>query len=228
MAKARRFLFGVILVGLGLVAAHLHSPPRWLPWKPLDLADPPGFWTNWKLLVLADAPQTCRRVLREAGVNFTPVPDQVTGEACGFDNAGQLGPQLIRLAPADAKLSCPMTAALHLWMRDVVQPAAERRYGSVVTSIHHFGTYSCRNVAGTSHRSQHATANAIDIAGFTLANGQSVSVLKDWNGKPEAQDFLREVRDDGCRIFSANLNPDYNAAHRDHFHLDLGLFQTCP
>ncbi|WP_209882372.1 extensin family protein, partial [Azospirillum soli] len=23
------------------------------------------------------------------------------------------------------------------------------------------------------------------------------------------------------------LSPDYNAAHRDHFHLDMGRFRTC-
>ena len=33
--------------------------------------------------------------------------------------------------------------------------------------------------------------------------------------------FLREVRDGGCRLFTTVLSPDYNAAHRDHLHLDV-------
>ncbi|MFN3798647.1 MAG: extensin family protein, partial [Sphingobium yanoikuyae] len=32
--------------------------------------------------------------------------------------------------------------------------------------------------------------------------------------------FLRDVRDGACGLFSTVLSPDYNAAHRDHFHLD--------
>jgi hypothetical protein len=28
------------------------------------------------------------------------------------------------------------------------------------------------------------------------------------------------VRDGACRLFATVLSPDYNAAHRDHLHLD--------
>jgi hypothetical protein len=70
-------------------------------------------------------------------------------------------------------------------------------------------------------------SKAIDIIAFTLADGRIISVLKDWNGSPDAQAFLRKVRDGACNIFSVTLSPDYNAAHRDHFHVDLGLWQRC-
>jgi hypothetical protein len=210
MKKRTRALLWIGLFGAGLLAAHYIAPPRLLPWKPLMLADPPGFWTNWKLAVLAEAPQTCRRALRDANVAFTL--------------ANRLA---IPLAPAAPKLACPMVAGTELWLRDVVQPAAMTHFGMRVSRVQHFGTYSCRNVAGTSRRSEHATANAMDIAAFTLADGRVISVLKDWNGKPDAQAFLREVRDGACDIFSVTLSPDYNAAHRDHFHVDLGLWQRC-
>jgi hypothetical protein len=222
-----KFLLTLLILGAGLCAAHYLAPPRWLPWKPLVLADPPGFWTNWKLSVLAEAPQTCRRVLREANVRFTPIADGQTGDACGFDNAMLVNRVAITLAPAAPKLACPMVAGTELWLRDVVQPAALAHFDSQVSRVQHFGTYSCRNVAGTSRRSEHATANAIDVAAFTLADGRVISVLKDWDGKQDAQAFLREVRDGACDIFSVTLSPDYNAAHRDHFHVDLGLWQRC-
>ena len=32
---------------------------------------------------------------------------------------------------------------------------------------------------------------------------------------------LRRVRDGACRGFSTVLSPEYNAAHRDHFHFDM-------
>ena len=30
----------------------------------------------------------------------------------------------------------------------------------------------------------------------------------------------KQSRDGACRVFSTVLSPDYNAAHRDHLHLD--------
>jgi hypothetical protein len=227
MKKGDRALIWLGLISMGLLALHKFAPPRWLPWKPLVLADAPGRLTNWKLLVLADAPQTCRTVLATGNVRFTQIPDQTTGDACGFDNAVFIDATVLQLKPARPKLACPMVAGVQLWLREVVQPAAIAQFDSPVTSVQHFGTYSCRNVAGTSHRSQHATANAIDIAAFRLANGRVVSVLRDWNGRDDAQAFLRDVRDGGCDIFSVTLSPDYNAAHHDHLHLDLGVWQRC-
>lgn len=227
MRRLSVFLFWLSVIAALLFVAHHKAPPRWLPWKPLDLADPPGFWTTWKLGMLADDPQACRAVLATARIAFSPIPDQSTGDNCGFANAGKLGPQTISLSPAAPRLTCPMTAALHLWVRDVVQPAAGKNHGSRVTSLQHFGTYSCRNIAGSSKRSEHATANAIDVAAFKLANGHQISLRKNWEGMPADQAFLRDLRDGGCDIFSTTLSPDYNAAHHDHFHFDMGLWQTC-
>jgi hypothetical protein len=222
-----KFLLIISGVGIGLFAAHHFAPPRLLPWKPLEMADPPGFWTHWKLSVLEEAPQTCRRVVRDAGLTFEKIADRSTGDGCGFDNVLLPDLQAARLSPARPKLACPMVAGTELWLRDVVQPAAQRHFGTAVKSVQHFGTYNCRNIAGSRFRSEHAYANALDVAAFTLENGRSISVLKDWNGKADAQAFLRDVRDEACDIFSVTLSPDYNAAHRDHFHLDLGLWQRC-
>ena len=69
--------------------------------------------------------------------------------------------------------------------------------------------------------SEHATADAFDVLGFTLADGRRIGVLRDWkDAGPEAA-FLREVRDGACPVFATVLSPDYNAAHADHLHLDM-------
>ncbi|MBH1998408.1 MAG: extensin family protein, partial [Sphingomonadaceae bacterium] len=130
--------------------------------------------------------------------------------------------QAIALSPASVAPSCPVVAALKLWEWQVVQPAAQRIYGQPVRTIRHFGSFSCRRMYGRSQGdfSEHATADAIDIAGFTLADGQRISVLGDWPGEGKDAVFLRAVRDGACDLFSTVLSPDYNAAHRDHFHLD--------
>ena len=45
-------------------------------------------------------------------------------------------------------------------------------------------------------------------------------MVNDWSDDGNKGAFLREVRDGSCQLFSTVLSPDYNAAHRDHFHLD--------
>jgi hypothetical protein len=69
-------------------------------------------------------------------------------------------------APADVGTSCPVAAALALWEWHVVQPAAIRHLGTKVARIEHLGSYSCRRLYGRSEGqwSEHASANAIDIA----------------------------------------------------------------
>jgi hypothetical protein len=51
--------------------------------------------------------------------------------------------------------------------------------------------------------------------------------LSDWRGDPGERAFLREVRDGGCRLFRGVLSPDYNEAHSDHFHFDMGPYSLC-
>ena len=134
----------------------------------------------------------------------------------------RLGSEPIGFRPAGVVTSCSVAAGLYLVETRVIQRAALRHLGSRVTAIDHAGSYSCRRLYGRSEGaySEHATADAIDILGFRLANGQRVSVLRDWGGATPKAEFLREVRDGSCRLFSTVLSPDYNAAHADHLHLD--------
>jgi hypothetical protein len=127
--------------------------------------------------------------------------------------------------------SCAVAAALTLWERDVVAPAARRHLGQDVARIELAApSYQCRRIAGRADRrlSEHASANAVDIGGFTLANGSVLNVEQAWTGgSAREKAFLREVRDGACSHFAAVLSPDYNQAHRDHFHFDLGRDDIC-
>jgi len=203
-------------------------PPRWLPWTPLDIADAPNMLTGIKLARLGSDGVACRAVLHTAGIGFEPVPDRSTGPGCGFENAGRAGRGLTISGSVTA--TCPLVVSWALFERHALQPAAERHFGSRVSTARHYGTYACRNVYGrnSGRRSQHATANAIDIAGFTLDDGTTVSLQRDWNGPDgDKAAFLADVRDGACRFFRGVLGPDYNAAHRDHFHFDRGRWNAC-
>jgi hypothetical protein len=77
------------------------------------------------------------------------------------------------------------------------------------------------NGAGGHGISEHAFGNALDVAGFTLANGRTISVRDGWRGSPEEQGFLHDVQLYACQTFNTVLSPGYNAAHYNHFHFDL-------
>lgn len=171
--------------------------------------------------------EVCAATLEAARVRFTPVPDRVNSETCGLSAAGVLGADLgtvARMAPAEATMTCETALALSVWRRQSVEPAARELLGSEVVQIDHYGTYACRSVSNRpgARPSAHSRAAAIDIAGLRLRDGRRITVAADWAGSGPEAVFLRRIRDDGCRIFGTALSPDYDAAHRDHLHLEPG------
>jgi hypothetical protein len=212
-----------LAVFLALFAA-LRGRPQDLPWTPLDLGQPVGMFTGGKLAGLRQDFPKCRALLDKAGVSYTQMPSVSAGR-CGYTDGVRFAPGGSRRTdywPTTTGTSCPVAAALSVWEWTVVQPAARRYFGQRVASIHHLGSYNCRNIYGraTGPLSEHATANAIDIAGFTLEDGTKITVLHDWADNGDRGTFLRSVRNGACRLFSTTLSPDYNAAHHDHLHLD--------
>ena len=69
--------------------------------------------------------------------------------------------------------------------------------------------------------SEHAFGDALDIAGFTLADGHKITVKDGWHGTPEEQGFLHDVQLYACETFTTVLAPGYNVYHYNHIHVDL-------
>ncbi len=222
----------VVVVSIGLAVmlqrGDLEVEDRWNPWAPLRIADPPNWLTRYKLARLDRDRAECRQVLAGADLRHAPIPDRETAAGCGFDNAVRISATSARVG-APFALSCRSAVALAMWERHGLQAEALARYGQPVARIEHLGSYACRNIYGhqDARRSRHATADALDIAGFILADGHRISVLAHWNvDTPDAR-FLHAVHARACRYFDAVLGPDYNAAHRDHLHFDRGSFGIC-
>lgn len=217
---ARRALFALIPIALAIAGWQwLQDHPEHDPWAPLNLKHPPGWATRAKLARLKTNVGECRAVLERSDVAFTALAP--TGEGpCARPDRTRLA--RYPLSPDTPPVTCPVAAALEIWRRDSLDPAARRILGSDIARIEHLGAYSCRRMYGDSEGpwSEHATANAIDIAGFVLEDGTRISVLKDWKEGGAKAQFLREVRDGACGSFATVLSPDYNAAHADHFHFD--------
>ena len=222
----RATIIATILVTLACAfLVWTRARPQDSPFTPLDLTQKVGMFTGRKIAALSGDTAECEALLFRAAIRYRAQPPGGSNQ-CGYDNAVRLesgGARRIALSPARADLACPVAAGLAVWEREVVQPAAVQQLGSRVVSIDHFGTYSCRRMYGraTGGWSEHARANAIDVAAFRLADGRRVSVVNGWNGaSAKEQAFLRQVRDGACQLFATVLSPDYNAAHRDHLHLD--------
>lgn len=227
-------LLSLLAGGLYLIQRAGIVPPRWDPWALPDPRQPPGLLTRWQLARLrADIP-ACLAWLRDAGVAVTPLPDRAGPEpGCGLHGAATLRRSLLRYN-STVTASCPLLAGLILYERHVLIPAAERHLGSAVVSVRHLGTFACRAVrtpTGMSgRRSQHATANAIDLAGVTLADGRETLLQRDWRADPEGHPtamFWREAWEGACEIFPTTLGPSFNSLHQDHFHLGMGRFGLC-
>jgi hypothetical protein len=208
----------------GLVPAALNPLPA------IDLGQPNLWLVDWRLAALKYNPDLCKRVLISPLTDAQPIADNPLRDGCGWINA-------VRMAQAGGvhvnfeKITCEAAVALTIWLEYDVQQVAQEILGQRVASVRSFGTYSCRNIVGNplwrDWRSEHATANAVDISDFTLADGRQINVRSQWHGDSAEARFLKAAHGRACRYFHVVLGPDYNQAHHDHFHLDRGPFWRC-
>src|SRR5688572_2457012 len=237
-------LLALLLAAWGVRTGRIAIPEQWNPWAPLRIDATPNLLTRFKLARASADPVACQAALAQATMQHGPLQDRSTGPGCGFANAVRIERTSVGVS-APFPLSCRAALSLAMWERHVLQDAASAHLGSRVASMQHLGSYACRNIYGEAkrRRSQHATADALDIAGFVLADGRRVSVVDDWQQRAQAMDataanavdassspearFLRALHDGACRYFDAVLGPDYNRAHADHFHFDRGAVRVC-
>lgn len=203
-----------------------YAPDNYNIARPLDLTARPTFITDLKLRLATT--ERCYDALDRAEIEVERLPDEVKGPGCSFEGVARLDRSLLTWG-SGITLKCPMLAGLAMWESHTLQPAAADLFDSEVTRVRHFGTYACRNVNNDAgeRRSEHAIANAVDVAGFVLADGQEISVLKHWQDDGPKGRFLHRVHDRACDLFDTVLGPDYNSLHRDHFHFDNGGYETC-
>jgi len=176
--------------------------------------------------------QQCLAHLGATGAHFSPLVNSSEAPGCSQINAVSLTDlqgDMSRLGISSlGAVTCSTAGTFADWARYGVDRAARAYLGSGIARIETMGSYACRNVAGSSKRSAHARAEAIDIAGFVLEDGRRITVKADWNaGSSAEKKFLRVVRQSACKRFGTVLSPDYNAAHADHLHLEFGDGSFC-
>jgi len=165
----------------------------------------------------------CLQALAASGAGYTRIADFTQEPGCAVSAAVRVQTLGGVGLSAPFAAACPLALALQRHVSETVAPAAERTLGSQLARIDHVGSFACRRVRGRpgGPLSQHAFARALDVTGFALADGRTVSVKADWGdpGSPEGH-FLRAI---SARRgpFSTVITPDDNALHHDHFHFGL-------
>ncbi len=225
--------FSVLLLLSGVGYVTLFHPKTPLPshWNPvaaLDVSAPPTPVTRWKLARRAEG-AACLAALRTGNSTFQVLPVLSEGPSCGIRDRVVLSSVAgVSLDPVETK--CATALRLAFWAEHGLKPAARSVLGFDLVTLHHFSSYSCRRIRTTSgssgRMSTHATAEAIDISGFTLADGRRITLINDWNQGPEGA-FLRDAFSSACQWFVTALGPDYNALHADHFHLQSRGWGLC-
>ncbi|SHF34819.1 Uncharacterized conserved protein [Modicisalibacter ilicicola DSM 19980] len=225
------FALIAIVVGIGFEKQWWTIPREWAPWQPLYVADPLTPVTQWKLSRLAGNREACLAALETApqgALEYVPLDDHTPVEGCPLSN-------VVRVQRGAAAFnrgfvaSCPLALSWTLYEQHRLQPLAEEIFGQPIARVQHYGSFACRNIYGRKEgrRSEHASAEAIDVAAFRLADGRRIEVLKDWGGEDAAGTFLKRAQEDACGLFGTVLGPGYNAAHANHFHLGMRGVSFC-
>jgi hypothetical protein len=226
------FSICILLSALALfLIAHPQSPlpPQWNPLKPLSVTDPITPMTSWKLRQALSADSLCRAALG-TGAAFQDLPDFEQSAQC------HIKPQVRLTSVGDARMRplytrCQTALRLAMWHQHSIAPKAQDILNQPVREILHLSSYNCREIrtasGPTGRMSTHATADAVDIQGFVIAEGQRILLQDHWQDGGERGGFLRAVRDGACDWFRLTLGPDYNALHSDHFHLQHTGWGLC-
>ena len=141
--------------------------------------------------------------------------------ACGISRPVKLyAVSGVRLSPQPL-MNCNAAKALRTWIATGARPAVES-IGEELTGLGVAAHYVCRtrNHQRGARVSEHGKGNAIDISSLRLANGQSISVERDWGRGSEGR-ALRAMRRKACGPFGVVLGPGSDAFHDDHFHFDI-------
>ncbi|MGR3760048.1 extensin-like domain-containing protein [Roseobacteraceae bacterium NS-SX3] len=146
------------------------------------------------------------------------VPGTLKG--CGANEAVRVRSVAGVALSQEALMTCTTAKALKRWVdRDVVKAFGRR---NKVVSLRVAAHYACRprNNRPGARISEHGRGKAIDISGFTLEDGRTVTVLAGWKDR-KTRKKLKKIWKGACGPFGTVLGPDADRYHRDHFHLDV-------
>ena len=158
------------------------------------------------------------------GVPVGRVPGRIGG--CGVEDAVRVRSVSGVTLSQQSVMDCGTARALKTWVEGSAKPALGRKGGGLV-GLKVAAHYACRtrNNRKGARISEHGKGRAIDISGFTLQNGTTVSVLEGWNARSTSK-AMRRMHQGACGPFGTVLGPNADRYHRDHFHFDTARYRS--
>jgi hypothetical protein len=207
------------------------DPPKAAPLPPPTVPAPPGA-NSESATAEPTEPETWSdaeviAALRECVRLLAPIASEVelTGPTRHLQ-CGTAAPLLVKRIGSGAnkveinppaELNCRMVASLHAWVETTLQPAAREALGTTIARLRNASGYSCRarngHPLGTDKLSEHALANAVDIAGFVTADGRAVDVSRSWG--PTERDKREAERIAAARAKDGKEEKGKSAAEKE-------------
>ncbi|MRS91135.1 extensin [Enterobacteriaceae bacterium RIT714] len=225
--RGKSLLICLVIAGVA-AEGYRWLPSYYNPFVPLKLDDRPGKITQYKLRRLS--PEACANLLSQANQK------QLIETQALADSAGECPLKDVvrvrRFGPVSLSssfiASCPLALSSALFVHQQARPLSKTMMGSELVRIEHLGSFACRNIyhRPDARRSEHASAEALDISAFQLADGERITVLRGWRNDT-TQPWLKALLSASCDYYGNGLGPEYNAAHANHFHLGMRGFGLC-
>ncbi|HEY9037896.1 MAG TPA: extensin family protein [Roseovarius sp.] len=151
------------------------------------------------------------------------VPGRIAG--CGIEDAVKVRSIGGVALSQHALMDCQTARTIKAWMQKGMAPAVAG-YGGGVAQLRVAAHYSCRtrNNQKGAKVSEHGKGHAIDIAGFKLRDGKTITVLNDWGDGKKGR-ILNRMHRSACGPFGTVLGPESDRFHKDHFHFDTARYR---
>ena len=149
-----------------------------------------------------------------------------SGAGCGIDNAVKVTSVGGVALSQPSVMECNTARQLNGWVtRDMDRIVG--LMGGGVQEIEVAAHYACRTRNGLpgGKLSEHAKGRAIDISGFRLRDGETLSVEEHWDDGRRGR-MLSRLHATACGPFGTVLGPKADRFHQDHFHFDTASHQS--
>ncbi len=144
---------------------------------------------DWTAQDIQAAMERCGMILAGTGAvyrHMDPLHDGRCGTPAPIELSAIGSNPSVAITPP-ARVTCGLAASLSAWSDTILQPIARTHIGETITGIRNVASYVCRNRYNAPNKriSEHARANALDMAAFKTDSGNWIAILEHWTLPPE-------------------------------------------
>lgn len=158
------------------------------------------------------------------GVKLQSIPGRVNG--CGIEEPVKVTSVSGVALSTPITVDCQTAVVFNAWVGQALVPLT-KNLGGGVREVNIMASYACRsrNNQRGAKISEHGKGHAVDVGGFTLANGVKLTVLDHWNHSQHG-DLMKQLHRVACGPFGTVLGPKSDRFHQNHFHFDTARYRS--